>query len=467
MAADVVAIVQWLGPWFVEPQMRVQFPLATPPLVRSAPVPTATPRRRLINDPGFVRLWTAETISHFGSSFSNLAMPIIAIQLLNAGPMEIALINLADFLPFLILGLLIGVLVDRLPRRRLLIVGDLGRALLLLTLPISYALGVLSIAQLIIVGLLLGTLTVFFDVAYQAYLPSLIPKEDLVEGNSKLEISRSAAGLIGPSLAGALIAIVRAPAAVVIDAISYMFSALFIFSIKPKHESVAEQSGAVAPAAGKPRASLRSDITAGLRYVFGHPALRTIGGATATANLFGSIGGTVEMLFAYNVLGLSVALIGFAATLGSAGGLISAVLAGKISKKIGVGRTIVLTIPLGGPLMAVLAFCQPEHDLLNALVIGGGFFVAAASGTLYNINQVSLRQALTPPEMSGRMNATMRWFVWGTIPIGAVLGGIIGTNLGLREALIVGGIGASFAFIPLLFGPVWKIREMPTGVAQK
>ncbi len=430
-------------------------------------MPTAAPRRRLINDPGFLRLWAGETISHLGSSFSGLAMPIVAIQLLNAGPMEIALINLADFLPFLLFGLLIGALVDRLPRRGILIVGDLGRALLLLTIPIAFALDALSIPQLVVVGFLLGTLTVFFDVAYQAYLPSLIPKEDLVDGNSKLELSRSAAGLLGPSLAGALIAIVKAPAAVIIDAISFALSALFIFSIKPKHENVAELNDSAAPPASTPRASLRSDIVAGLRYVFGHPTLRTIGGATATSNLFGGIAGTVQMLFAYNVLGLSVAYVGFAATLGSAGGLLSAVFADRISKRLGVGRTIVLTIPLGGPMLAALAFCQPGNDMLNAVVFGGGFFAMAASGTLYNINQVSLRQALTPPEMSGRMNATMRWFVWGTIPIGALLGGIIGTNLGLREALIIGGIGGTLAFIPLLFGPVWKIKEMPTGVAEK
>jgi MFS family permease len=430
-------------------------------------VPTTAPRRRLIDDPGFIRLWTAETISHLGSNFSALAMPIVAIQLLNAGPMEIAIINLADTLPFLVIGLLVGALIDRLPRRGVLIVADLGRAMLLLTLPISYALGVLSIAQLVIVGILLGTLTVFFDVAYQAYLPSLIPKEDLVEGNSKLEISRSAAGLFGPSLAGALIAIVKAPMAVIIDALSFALSAVFLYTIKPAHEFVAEQNNASAPAAKKPRSSLRSDIVAGLRYVFGHPALRTIGGATATSNLFSGIAGTVELLFAYNVLGLSVALIGFAATLGSAGGLISAVFADKISKKLGVGRTIVLTIPLQAPMIAVLAFCQPGNDLLNALVIGAGFFAAAASGTLYNINQVSLRQALTPPEMSGRMNATMRWFVWGTIPIGALLGGALGTSLGLRETLLIAGIGGSFAFVPLLFGPVWGIKEMPTAVAEK
>jgi len=430
-------------------------------------LPTAAPRRRLINDPGFLRLWTAESISHLGSSFSALAMPIVAIQLLHAGPMEIAIINLADTLPFLVIGLLVGALIDRLPRRGVLIVADLGRAVLLLTIPIGYALGLLSVPQLVIVGLLLGTLTVFFDVAYQAYLPSLIPKGDLVEGNSKLEISRSAAGLFGPSLAGALIAIVKAPMAVIIDALSFALSALFLFTIKPTHEFVAEQNNASAPAAQRPRNSLRSEIVAGLRYVFSHPALRTIGGATATSNLFSGIAGTVELLFAYNVLGLSVALIGFAATLGSAGGLISAVFADKISKRLGVGRTIVLTIPLGGPMIAVLAFCQPGNDLLNALVIGAGFFAGAASGTLYNINQVSLRQALTPPEMSGRMNATMRWFVWGTIPIGALLGGALGTSLGLRETLLIAGIGGSFAFVPLLFGPVWRIKEMPTGVAEK
>jgi MFS family permease len=430
-------------------------------------MPTAAPRRRLINDPGFRRLWAAETISHLGSNFSHLAMPIVAIQLLNAGPMAIALINLADTLPFLLLGLLVGALVDRLPRRGVLIVGDLGRAALLLTLPISYVLGFLSIPQLIIVGFLLGTLTVFFDVAYQAYLPSLIPKADLVEGNSKLELSRSAAGLLGPSLAGALIALVKAPIAVVIDAISFVLSALFLLSIKPHHESVAEKNDSAAPARATPRGSLRSDILAGLRFVFGHPALRTIGGATATSNLFGSIAGTVSMIFAYRELGLSVAFIGFAATLGSAGGLISAVLADKISKRLGVGRTIVLTIPWSGPLVAALAFCQPGDDLLNALIIGGGFFAAAASGTLYNINQVSLRQALTPPEMAGRMNATMRWFVWGTMPIGSLIGGVLGTSLGLRETLLIGGIGGTLAFIPLLFGPVWKIKEMPTGVPQE
>ena len=133
--------------------------------------------------------------------------------------------------------------------------------------------------------------------------------------------------------------------------------------------------------------------------------------------------------------------------------------------RLGVGRTIVSTVAWGGPLTAVLAFCQPGNDLVNALVIGGGFFAGMASGTLYNINQVSLRQALTPPEMAGRMNATMRWFVWGTMPIGSLLGGVIGASIGLRETLLVSGIGGTLAFVPLLFGPVWSIETMPTGAA--
>jgi Na+/melibiose symporter-like transporter len=254
--------------------------------------------------------------------------------------------------------------------------------------------------------------------------------------------------------------------AVLVDSLSFVVSALFIFSIKARHESVAEKSDASAPPSSTPRKSIRSDIFAGLKFVFGQPALRTIGSATATSNLFSSIGNTVMLIFAYRVLGLSVALIGFAATLGSAGGLAGALLADRISKQLGVGRTIVLTVAWGGPLTAVLAFCQPGNDLLNALVIGGGFFAGMASGTLYNINQVSLRQALTPPEMAGRMNATMRWFVLGTMPIGSVVGGIIGLNLGLRETLIIAGVGGSLAFVPLLFGPVWKIKTMPTGVAK-
>ena len=212
-----------------------------------------------------------------------------------------------------------------------------------------------------------------------------------------------------------------------------------------------------------PRESFRSEIAAGVRFVFGNPLLRSIGGATATSNLFATAGTTLILLFAVRELHLTPALVGLSFTLAGGGGLLAALVAGRISKRLGVGRTIFFMIPLGGPMLVLVAFAQPGADLLNMALFALEGFFAVASGTIYNINQVSLRQAITPEPMQGRMNATMRWFVWGTIPIGALLGGLIGETLGLRAAIVIGGVGASFAFVPLLFGPVRSIVTMPKG----
>ena len=434
-------------------------------MTKQSPAAETPPSRsRLVRDPGFLRLWAAETISHFGSSVTGLALPFVAITLLHATPLQVAILNLADFLPFLLIGLIAGVLVDRFPRRAILIGGDLGRALLIATIPLAYLAGLLTLAQLMLVGFAIGVLTVFFDVAYQAYLPSLIGREDLVEGNSKLELSRSGAGLIGPGLAGLLIDLLRAPVAMLIDALSFIFSALLLFSIRDRTPEQNLHAGeqTTESSAVTPRGSMRTEIAEGLRFVFGHPALRTIGSATATSNLFSSISGAAFMIFAINELKMSPALIGIAFSLGSLGGLTAALVADPLSKRLGVGRVIVLTVAIGGPFEAAIAFANPGADLLNVILVALVGFTMGGGGTIYNINQVSLRQALTPAAMAGRMNATMRWFVWGTIPIGSLIGGIIGETLGLRAAILIGGVGASFAFIPLLFGPVWGIKEMPT-----
>lgn len=430
---------------------------------------SALPQRSLSRDPRFLRLWAAETISHFGSSITGIALPFVAITLLNAGPLEVAILNLADFLPFLLIGLLAGALVDRLPRRAVLIGGDLGRAALILTIPIAYLAGLLTLTQLIAVGFSVGVLTVFFDVAYQAYLPSLIGREDLVEGNSKLEFSRSAAGLLGPGLGGLLVDILRAPVAMLVDAASFLVSAILLATIKDHHapdkadHEDADQLHQDAGASPSPaRRAMRIEIADGLRFVFGHPVLRTIGAATATSNLFSSIAGAAFMLFAINELKMSPALIGAAFSLGSVGGLLASLVAGPISRRFGVGRVIVATVALGGPFEFAVGFGTAGSDALNLLLVAAAGFAMGGSGTIYNINQVSLRQAITPETMSGRMNATMRWFVWGTMPIGSIIGGIIGETLGVRAAILIGGAGASLAFIPLLFGPVWSIKEMPT-----
>ena len=428
---------------------------------------SAVPRRSLNRDPRFLRLWAAETISHFGSSITGIALPFVAITLLNAGPLEVAILNLADFLPFLLIGLLAGALVDRLPRRAVLIGSDLGRAALILTIPVTYLAGLLTLTQLIAVGFSVGVLTVFFDVAYQAYLPSLIGRKDLVEGNSKLEFSRSAASLLGPGLGGLLVEVLRAPVAMLVDAISFLASALLLTTIKDR-AAAANLTIGETPEKGDSRTekpahgAMRREVAEGLRFVFGHPVLRTIGAATATSNLFSSIGGAAFMLFAINELKMSPALIGAAFSLGSVGGLVASLVAGPISRRFGVGRVIVATVALGGPFEFAVGLGSAGADVLNLFLIAAAGFAMGGSGTIYNINQVSLRQAITPEAMSGRMNATMRWFVWGTMPIGSIIGGIIGETLGVRAAILIGGAGATLAFVPLLFGPVWRIKEMPT-----
>ena len=428
---------------------------------------SAVPRRSLNRDPRFLRLWAAETISHFGSSITGIALPFVAITLLNAGPLEVAILNLADFLPFLLIGLLAGALVDRLPRRAVLIGSDLGRAALILTIPVTYLAGLLTLTQLIAVGFSVGVLTVFFDVAYQAYLPSLIGRKDLVEGNSKLEFSRSAASLLGPGLGGLLVEVLRAPVAMLVDAISFLASALLLTTIKDR-AAAANLTIGETPEKGDSRTekpahgAMRREVAEGLRFVFGHPVLRTIGAATATSNLFSSIGGAAFMLFAINELKMSPALIGAAFSIGSVGGLVASLVAGRLSRRFGVGRVIVATVALGGPFEFAVGLGSAGADALNLLLIAAAGFAMGGSGTIYNINQVSLRQAITPEAMSGRMNATMRWFVWGTMPIGSIIGGIIGETLGVRAAILIGGAGATLAFVPLLFGPVWRIKEMPT-----
>jgi|UniRef100_UPI00404B72B7 MFS family permease len=428
---------------------------------------SAVPRRSLNRDPRFLRLWAAETISHFGSSITGIALPFVAITLLNAGPLEVAILNLADFLPFLLIGLLAGALVDRLPRRAVLIGSDLGRAALILTIPVTYLAGLLTLTQLIAVGFSVGVLTVFFDVAYQAYLPSLIGRKDLVEGNSKLEFSRSAASLLGPGLGGLLVEVLRAPVAMLVDAISFLASALLLTTIKDR-AAAANLTIGETPEKGDSRTekpahgAMRREVAEGLRFVFGHPVLRTIGAATATSNLFSSIGGAAFMLFAINELKMSPALIGAAFSIGSVGGLVASLVAGRLSRRFGVGRVIVATVALGGPFEFAVGLGSAGADVLNLFLIAAAGFAMGGSGTIYNINQVSLRQAITPEAMSGRMNATMRWFVWGTMPIGSIIGGIIGETLGVRAAILIGGAGATLAFVPLLFGPVWRIKEMPT-----
>jgi MFS family permease len=400
-----------------------------------------------------MKLWTGQSISLVGTAITQLALPLTAIVILKATPFEVGLLATFEFLPFLLVGLPAGVWVDRLSRRRILIVADVGRAITLGSIPIAYELGFLHIFQLYVVAFLTGILTVFFEVAYQSYVPSLVERDQLVDGNGKLEISRSGAQLAGPGVAGPLIQLVKAPVAIVVDALSYVGSVLFLILIRKKEPPVERLSPD-----GEPAPKMRTQIKGGLHYVLGNRYLRSIAACTATSNLFGNVGFAVLLLFAVRVLELTPGAIGIILAIGNVGFLGGAFVSGRISKRLGVGRTILFSAIVFSAAGILIPLATPSSawPILIASIVVGGF-----GGVVYNVNQVSLRQAITPERMQGRMNATMRFMVWGTIPIGAFLGGVLGSTIGLRPTLWVGAIGSTLSFVPLLFSPVPGLHTIP------
>jgi MFS family permease len=411
------------------------------------------PRGGLWRHPDFLKLWSAETTSQLGTQISLLAVPLVAILVLESSPFEVALLGTIEFLPFILISLPAGVWVDRLPRRPILILGDLGRAIALASIPIAYVLGVLSIYQLYVVGFTVGVCTVFFDVAYMAYLPALVDRDRLVEGNSKLEVSRSGAQIAGPGLAGAVIGVAGAPLAIILDAISFLGSAAFIFGIRKREPAPTPPAGGA-----RPGPKMREEITAGLRYVLGHRYLRSIAVCTGTSNFFGNVVWAILLVYLVREIGLAPEVIGLVFGLGNIGFLVGAVLADRISARFGVGPTIIGSALLFGP-SALFIAVAPKELAVPFLVASG--LLAGFGGVVYNVTQVSLRQAITPERMQGRMNATMRFVVWGTIPIGSLLGGALGTVIGLHEAIWIGAIGGTLSFLPVLFSPLRSLREMP------
>ena len=423
--------------------------------------PGPTPKRQgLLRHPDFMKLWTAETISVFGSQISALAIPVVAILILHVSPFEVALLGTIEFLPFILFTLPAGAWVDRLRRRPIMIVGDVGRAVALSTIPLAYALDVLTIWQLYVVGFVTGTLTVFFDVSNQSYLPSIVDRDDLVEGNSKLQISQSAAQIAGPGMAGFLIELVKAPFAILLDALSFLLSALFVFFIRKPEPPVVH----AADLGGERRPSIFTEVREGLAFVLRNPSLRAISAGTATSNLFGSIGFAIYALYALDprYLALSPGQLGLVFALGNIGSLLGAVFANRIAGWLGLGPTIVSSLFLGG-FMTVFIAIAPAHDAASPFLVVGGIFGGIAQ-MVYNINQVSYRQAICPPRMQGRMNATVRFLVWGTMPVGSIIGGVLATAIGVHETI---WISAVLGFVPAIFpflSPVRKLRVMPAPV---
>jgi len=459
--------------------------------------PPATPRRSLFRKPNFAKLWTAATISLFGTGVSQLAIPFIAAVVLSASPGEVGLLSTIEFLPFLLFTLPAGVWVDRFPRRRILVIGDVGRAVMLATIPIAAAAGALTIWQLYVVGFVNGVMTVFFDVADQSYLPTILERDELVEGNSKLQISFSASQILGQPLGGGFVALLTAPVAVLVDAVSYLGSAALILSIREKAANVvgslrapatpaedvlateADES-AVSSAAGvsvavetaaaeadltagagevEPGRGMRQQILDGLRFITRHEYLGNIAATTGISNLFTNIGAAIFPVFAYRTLGMTPASVGLIGGLAGAGILLGALITTRIQDRIGVGRTIILGAAATGPVGLLVPIASPDTALL---LIGASFFLVSICNVVYNVSQVSLRQAITPDRLLGRMNASMRFLVWGTIPIGSLIGAGLSEVIGVQQTVWVSAVLGLFSFLPVLFSTVRRVQTIPT-----
>ena len=410
---------------------------------------------RLWRHPDFLKLWAGETVSVFGSQVTVLAVPTVAILILHAGPFQVGILSALEFLAFPTLGLVAGVYADRLRRRPIMIVCDIGRALALGSIPVAFVLQLLTLEQLYLVALLTGIFTVFFDVSYQSYLPALVDRPNLIEGNTKLEITRSTAQVAGPAVAGFLIQLIGGARAVAVDALSFLLSALALALIKkPEPEP--------RPSTASGTAGFIPEMREGIEVVFGSPILWRIAGCTATSNLGANmIFGAVFLIFAYRRLHLSAGVVGIIFAVSSVGGLVGALLAAGVARRLGIGPTLGFAPVVGG--LAVLA---TPIALVGApiLVLAAAGFIEGLTVPIYNISQVSLRQAITPDRVQGRMNATMRTIVWGTIPLGAFIGGILGTSIGLVQTIVLGGIVSVAAALWILLGPVIRLKEQPAPV---
>lgn len=410
----------------------------------------ATTHRSLIHHPDFRRLWTGDALGQLGAQLTALVLPIFAVQQLAATEWEMGVLNAAEYAAFLVIGLPAGAWVDRMRKRRVLIVADLVRAAVLATVVVTAATGHATIPLLIVAALIISVATVFFDVSHQSYIPGLVGLDHLVEGNSKLQATASVAQVVGPALGGLLLRVIAAPALIAVTVVTYLVSAFAVGRIQ-KQET---------PPHPDTRRPLRVEIAEGLRFVVHEPYLRRIVACTSLANFANAVGGAVLVIYVLRTLGLGTAAYGAILSASAIGGLVGAVVAGRLAQWIGEGRIIPLSALVTAPAVALTPLAAtgvlPAWPLL---VAGGASFGFAV--IVYNVAQVSFRQRVCPPPLLGRMNASVRFIVWGSMPIGGLLGGWLGTSLGVLPTLWVSVGITALAALPVVFSPLLRMRDLP------
>jgi MFS family permease len=413
--------------------------------VSQAAVEAPVPAGRLLRNADFLHLWAAQTIAQFGNQVTVIALPLAAVGL-GASPFQMGVLGAFQFVPYLAFGLLVGVWADRVRRRPLLTAASFGRAGLLLLVPASALLGLLRLETLFGVALLVGSLALVFDVAYTALLPSLVRREQLVEANSRLNASLATAQIAGPGLSGLLVQLLTAPIAIAGDAFAFLVTGLLVRRIRALEAIDGE------------RRDVWGDLVEGLRAVWGRPVLRAISLSQLSCNIFISANLAVFVVYMVRVEHMTPVLIGAVYAVGSAGGLLGSLLAPRVARRLGAGPTVVAALAVIG--LAATATALPAGPPVVATAgLALAMLVWQVASGLFAINAVSLRQAVTPDRLQGRVQASVKSFTWGLSPVGYLLGGAAGQVLNLRLVLVLAGVGLTLSTGWLIASPVPRLRN--------
>jgi len=391
--------------------------------------------------PSFLRLWASQSISLLGSRVTMTALPLTAVYALHATAFEMGILTAAGPLAYLLVGLPAGAWVDRLPRRPVMIVADLGRAILLASIPIASIVGLLSMAQLFLVALLVGVLTVFFDVAYQSLLPSVVRADQLVEANSKLRVSESVTQVAGPGVGGGLVQILGAPVAIAADAVSFVLSALSLVLVRARE----------AAPSGQESRHLGREIQTGVATVLRTPSLGALAGAGVTFNLFDNVLMAVYVLYMTRTLHFPSTLVGLVFGLGGIGGLVGATIAERVTTRFGHRRVMLAGIAISAAGEFTIAGAR-DPILVAVIILLTAETMVEFGGTLYGIDAASFCQATVPGSLQGRVTATMRVISWGVGSLGALAGGVLGGAIGVRPTVLIAGMGSLLSILWLVRG---------------
>ncbi|WP_136609537.1 MFS transporter [Sinomonas albida] len=415
----------------------------------SAERSTVTP---LIRRPSFLAFWTGQGVSQVGVQLGQLALPVLAVSLLGAGEMDLGVLNAASMAAFLVVGLPAGAWVDRWLKRRTMIRADLVRMAAMLAVPVLWWSGRLEMWHLFLVAAVVGVATVFFDVAYQSYIPLLVDRELVADANGKLEATAQVSRLGGPALGGFLLTLVSAPVLFAGEAGGYLVSALCLTRVRDSETRPERVEGS----------SLLREIRDGAGFVIHHSLIRRIVASTATANLFSAITYVLMPIVILRELDFGPVGLGVILSIGSVGGIIGALASPRLAAWIGEGPLLPLGLLVGSAAVVLFPLALAAGPGPLALVLlSAGEFLMSFGVIVYNVMQVSMRQRVCPPRLLGRMNASIRCVVWGVMPIGSLLGGWLGERIGVAPTLWVGVAGAVLSCVPVAVGPFFRLRRLP------